>query len=122
MDLHGDPHLPLPSRAMWGAISKLFNQLFFKFKVFSFFVFFINSKTKQNQIFMYTNIVPVRIMGDPRDVAELAQRSVGREILQDLNLVKTLAKLKNHLEGLTLGILDMWIELPMQLQRHTISV
>lgn len=31
MDFHGDPDLPLPARAMWGAIGKLFDQVFLIF-------------------------------------------------------------------------------------------
>lgn len=31
MDFRGDPDLPLPTGAMWGAIGKLFDQMFLIF-------------------------------------------------------------------------------------------
>lgn len=56
-------------------------------------------------------------------VGGLAQRPIGRVVLQDLDLAETLAELQDHIEGLTLGILDVWIEeFPMRLQHHTIGV
>lgn len=72
---------------------------------------------------MYIDIGPIQPMEGLRDVAGPAQRPIGRAILRDLDLVETLAELQKHIEGLTLGIPDIQIEeLPMQLQRHTISV
>ena len=44
----------------------------------------------------------------------LAERSVERAILKDLNTIETLTELWQHIDGLTFGILDFWIEgLPM---------
>lgn len=84
---------------------------------------FINSETKQNLFFIYTDIGLIQPVGDPRDIAGPAQKPIGRVILRDLDLVMTLAKLQKHIEGLTLGILDIRIkELPTQLQHHTIGV
>lgn len=40
MDFCGDRDLPLPAGAMWGAIGKLFDQVFFRFLKFFHFVSF----------------------------------------------------------------------------------
>ena len=49
-----------------------------------------------------------------RVVDELVGRAVGREFLQDLDMAETLAKLWQHINGLTFKNLDCWIEeLPM---------
>ena len=54
---------------------------------------------------------------------ELAERAVGRVVLRDLDMAKTLSDLRHHIEGLTFGIMDFWIkELPIRLQRYTIGV
>ena len=50
-------------------------------------------------------------------------RNVERAVLQDLDLIETLTKLLDHIEGLTLGIPNVRIEeLLMRLQHHTIGV
>ena len=52
-----------------------------------------------------------------------AERTVGRVVLQDLDMAETLTELRQHIEGLTFGFLYFQIkELPMQLQCHTIGV
>ena len=54
---------------------------------------------------------------------ELAERAVGRAVLQDLDMTETLYELRQHIEGLNFRILDFRIkELPMRLQHHTIGV
>ena len=46
--------------------------------------------------------------------------AVGRAILRDLDVAKTLTELQDQVEGLILGILDVRTdELPLRLQRHT---
>ena len=46
MDFCGDPDLILPVDAQWGAIGKLFDQVFFIFKFLHVFCVFNVSKTK----------------------------------------------------------------------------
>ena len=49
-----------------------------------------------------------------REEDVLAERAIGREVLQDPYLSKTLTKLQQHIEGLTFGIPDYRIEeIPM---------
>lgn len=49
--------------------------------------------------------------------------AIGRVVLHDLDIAKTLAVLQDQIEGLTLGIQDvMTDELPLRLQRHTTGV
>lgn len=51
-----------------------------------------------------------------QEVDALVQRAIGRAVLRDLGIEETLAQLQDHIEGLTLGIPDVWIEeLPMRL-------
>ena len=65
---------------------------------------------------MYTDVGTIRPMGHQQEVGEPEGRNVGREVIQDLDLIKTLVELQHHVEGLTLGIPDVWIkELPMRL-------
>jgi len=46
-----------------------------------------------------------------------AEEAVGRAILHDLDVAKTLATLQEQIEGLTLGIPDVRIDkLPLRLQ------
>ena len=72
---------------------------------------------------MHKYVGTVRIMCHQQEVDEPMQRNVGRAVLQDLDLTETLAELHDHIEGLTLGIVNVWIEeLPMRLQCHTIGV
>ena len=72
---------------------------------------------------MYAYVGTVRPVGHQQGVSGLARRNIGRAVLQDLDLAETLAELQDHVEGLTLGILNVRIkELPMRLQRHTIGV
>jgi len=48
---------------------------------------------------------------------------VGRAILRDLDVAETLLALQDQVEGLTLGIPDVWIdELPLRFQRHITDV
>ena len=55
-------------------------------------------------------------MRHQHEAGEPAQRNIRRAVLQDLDLVETLAELQDHVEGLTLGIPDVWFEeLPMRL-------
>jgi len=55
-------------------------------------------------------------MGHQEEAGGPAWRNVGRVVLQYLDLTETLTELQDHVEGLTLGILDIWIEeLPMRL-------
>lgn len=63
-------------------------------------------------------------MGQPEQGAdELAERAIRRVVLQDLDMVETLAKFQQHIQGLTFRIPDYQIEeLPMRMQRHTIGV
>ena len=52
-----------------------------------------------------------------READVLAERAVGREVLQDLGMAENLTELQQHIEGLTFGILDCRIEeIPMRLQ------
>ena len=52
-----------------------------------------------------------------------AGEAVGRAILRDLDVAKTLTALQGQVEGLTLGFLDVRTdELPLRLQRHTTGV
>ena len=39
-------------------------------------------------------------------VDETAERAVEREVLHDLDMDETLSELRQHIEGLTFGILD----------------
>ena len=72
---------------------------------------------------MYVDVGPVRPVGHKREAGGLAQRPVGRAVLRDLDLAKTLAKLHELRQGLTLGIPYVQIEeFPMQLRCHTIGV
>ena len=65
----------------------------------------------------------VRLVGHQQVAGGPARRNIGRAVLQDLDLAKTSVELQDHIEGLTLGIPDFWIEeLPMRLQCHTIGV
>ena len=62
---------------------------------------------------MYLDVGIVQPVVCAHHVGEPAERTVGREFLQDLDLAETLAELQQHVEGLTLGILDARIkELP----------
>ena len=47
---------------------------------------------------------PVHGMDEP------AERVIRRALLQDLDMAKTLSELWQHIEGLTFGISDFWIE------------
>ena len=72
---------------------------------------------------MYADIGPVRPVARPREEDAPADEVVGRAVLRDLDIAETLAQLQDQIEGLTLGILDVWIaELPMRLQCHTTGV
>ena len=56
-------------------------------------------------------------------VATPAGEAVGRAILRDLDVAKTLSALQDQVESLTLGIPDVRTdELPLRLQRHTTNV
>ena len=62
-------------------------------------------------------------MGRQQEAGEPTWRNFERAVLQDLDLTQTLAELQDHIEGLTLGILDVEIEeLLMKLQHQTIGV
>ena len=77
-------------------------------------------KTNQNSC-ARTDVGPVRPVACPRvpGVAP-AGEAVGRTILCDLDVVKTLLALQDQVEGLTLGIPNVRTdELPLRLQRHT---
>ena len=54
-------------------------------------------------------------MGEPEHgVKEPSERAVGRAVLQDLDMAKTLVELQKHIQGLTFRISDCRIEdLPM---------
>lgn len=72
---------------------------------------------------MHANVGIVRPVGHQQGAGGPTQRNIARAVLQDLDLVETLAELQDHIEGLTLGIPDVWIEeLPMRLQCHTIGI
>ena len=73
---------------------------------------------------MYADVGRVQLVVQPAQRAnELVERAVRRETLQDLDMAETLAEIQQHIEGLTLGILDFQIEeLPMRLQCHIIGV
>lgn len=72
---------------------------------------------------MYANVGTIRPVVHAQKAGEPTKSTVGRAILQDLDLAQTLAEFQQHVEGLTLGILDVQIEdLPMRLQCHTIGV
>ena len=72
---------------------------------------------------MHADVGTILPMGHQQVVGAPTGRNIGRAVLQDLDLVKTLAELQDHIEGLTLGILEVWIEQsPMRLQCHTIGV
>ena len=72
---------------------------------------------------MHTDVGIVRLVVCQQVIGVPTQRNIGRVVLQDLDLTKTLAGLPDHIEGLTLGIPDIRIkELPMRLQHHTICV
>jgi len=72
---------------------------------------------------MHVDVGTVRPIGHEQEAGQLVRRNVRRAVLQDLDLTKTLIELQDHIEGLTLGILDIRIEeLPMRLQCHTIGV
>ena len=50
-------------------------------------------------------------MGQPEQRAEEAtERVVGREVLRDLDMTKTLVEIQQHIEGWNLGIMDCQIE------------
>jgi len=62
-------------------------------------------------------------MGHQQEAGEPMGRNVRRAVLHDLDLIETLVELQHHIEGLTLGIPNVWIEeLLMRLQHHTIGV
>ena len=72
---------------------------------------------------MRTDVSTVRPMRHEQEAGGSAQINVGRAVLQDLDLVETLAELQDHVERLTLCILDIQIqELPMRLWWYTIGV
>ena len=49
-----------------------------------------------------------------READVIAERAIGRVVLQDLDMAETLAELRQHIEGLTFGLPDCRIEeLPM---------
>lgn len=72
---------------------------------------------------MHIDVGTVRPTGHQQVASGPVQRNIRREVLQDLDLVKTLIGLQDHIERLTLGISDIRIEeLLMRLQCHTIGV
>lgn len=56
---------------------------------------------------MHADVGIVRPMRHQQEASGPVRRNIGRAVLQDLDLAKTLAELKDHVEGLTLGILDV---------------
>ena len=66
---------------------------------------------------MYIDVGRIRPVGRPeQETDEPTERTIGREVLQDLYLDDTLTELQQHVEGLTLGIPDVRIEeLPKRL-------
>jgi len=69
----------------------------------------------------YVDIGPVQLAVHSRAAAALpAGEVVGRTILRDLDVTKTLVVLQDQIEGLTLGTPDVRTdELPLRLQCHT---
>jgi len=80
-------------------------------------------KTNQNTC-AYADIGPMWPAVHPWVVADiLVGEAIGRAILRDLDVSKTLAVLQDQIKGLTLDILDVRTdELPLRLQHHTTSV
>lgn len=52
---------------------------------------------------MHADVGTIRPMGHQQGAGGLAQRNIGRAVLQDLDLAETLAESQDHKEGLTLG-------------------
>ena len=84
---------------------------------------FILSRFNQKSCAL-ADVGPVRTIVRPRvPAATPAGEAVGRAILRDLNVAKTLSALQDQIEGLSLGILDVRTdELPLMLQRQTTGV
>ena len=125
VDFRGDPDLVLPEGAQWGAIGKNFLTMFLIFsKVYTIFLcFWWFLRTKLN-VWCNANFGHIQPVEEPvQEENEPVERTVQRAVLQDLDMVETLSELQHHIDGLTFGIPDCWIEeLPMWLQRHTIGV
>ena len=72
---------------------------------------------------MCADIGPIRPVARPQEEDAPAGEAIGRAVLRDLDITQTLAQLQDQIEGLTLGIPDVWTdELPMRLHRHTTGV
>ena len=56
---------------------------------------------------MHADVGTIRPMGHQHEAGEPMWRNVRRAFLQDLDLTETLVELQDHIEGLTLGILDV---------------
>lgn len=51
-----------------------------------------------------STVLPIR---HQQEAGGPMRRNVGRAVLQDFDLAETLVELQDHVEGLTLGILDV---------------
>ena len=73
---------------------------------------------------MHADVGPVRPVARPRSpVAVPAAEPARRVVIRDLGDTEILAAVQEQVESLTRGLPDVQIdELPLQLQRHTISV
>jgi len=87
------------------------------------FLCFFLSRLIQNSCVL-ADIGLVRPVARPRaSAAAPGGEAVGRAILRDLNVAETLSALQDQIEGLTLGIPDVWTdEFSLMLQRHTTGV
>lgn len=115
MDFRGDPDLVLLAGEQWGVTSKASDHI----PVYCFYNVLVLSFTKTNQnSCSYADVGPVRPAVRLRAPAAIpAGDVVGRVVLHDLDVAKTLAALQEQIEGLTLGIPDERTdELPLTLQ------
>ncbi len=114
MDFQGDPDLVLSAGEQWGAMGKSSDHIsiYCSYNVLMLSLI----KTNQNSC-AHVDIGPVRPVRRPRDpVAAPAGEAVGRAILCNLDVVKTLSALQDQVEGLTLVIPDVRTdELPLRL-------
>ena len=103
----------------------LVNSLTISISIVSFYNVLVLSSIKTNQnSCAHADVGPVRLVVRLRvPAAAPVGEAVGRAILRDLDVAKTLSALQDQVKGLTLGILDVRTdELPLRLQRHTTGV
>ena len=98
------------------------NSLTISLFIISFYNVPVLSSIKTNQSScVHADIGPVRLAVCLRAPAVVpVGEAVGRAILHDLDVAKTISSLQDQVEGLTLGIPDVrTYKLPLRVQRHT---